>query len=138
NVGERTHALLQALLAGYLARRRKEWQIDVFTELRIRVSSDWYPIPDVCIYPSPSFEEPYPEQPPLLWVEILSPDDRIIDVWAKASDLIANGVPNVWIINPHSLESELRTVEGMQPIVDMTLRLPGSPIVIPLAEVMAD
>lgn len=136
NVGERAHALLQILLGAYLVRRREEWQIEAFTELRIRVSSDWYPIPDVCIYPLPGFEERYPEQPPLLWVEILSPDDRMIDVWAKASDLVANGVPNVWIINPHSLESELRTAAGMQPIADKILRLPDSPIVIPLLEVM--
>jgi Uma2 family endonuclease len=136
NVGEKDHSLAQASLTAYLFQRRKEWQIEVFISLRIPVRSDWYAIPDICIYPLPGFEEPYPQSPPPLWIEILSHDDRIIDAWAKASDLVANGVPNVWIINPHSLESELRTVNGMHAIPDKTLRLPDTPIVIPLLEVM--
>jgi Uma2 family endonuclease len=138
NVGEKAHALLQALLAAYLIRRRRQWSIEVFTELRVRIRADWYPIPDVCVYSLPAFEERYPAHPPLLWVEILLHDDRMIDVWGKAGELTGNGVPNVWIINPHTLESELRTPAGVQPVPDRTLRIPGSPIVIPLAEVMAE
>ncbi|HEV2687969.1 MAG TPA: Uma2 family endonuclease [Bryobacteraceae bacterium] len=136
NVGENAHAELQALLAAYLIRRKKQWKIRVYTELRVRVREKWYPIPDVCIYPEPGFEGRYPSQPPLLWIEILSPDDRMMDVWAKATELVENGVPDVWIINPHTLESELRTTTGIAPVADKTLRIPDSPIIIPLAGVM--
>ncbi|HTX38761.1 MAG TPA: Uma2 family endonuclease [Bryobacteraceae bacterium] len=136
NVGDKKHARLQAKLTMYLGRHEEQWNIEVYTELRVRVRDKWYPIPDVCVYALPDFEGRYPERPPLLWVEILSHDDRMVDVWAKAAELVANGVPFVWIIDPETLESELRTATGVQPVTDKTLRLPDSPIVIPLRDVM--
>jgi Uma2 family endonuclease len=136
NVGDKAHALLQLALGAYLRRRRKQWQIEAYTELRIRVRPNWYPLQDVCVYTLPAPQERFPSQPPLLWVEILSQDDRMVEVWNKAHELIANGVPNVWIINPNTLESELRTPAGVSQLQDKTLRLPDSPIVIPLLAVM--
>ena len=136
NVGNRSHARLQLALGAYLHRRRKEWQIEIFTELRIRVREDWYPIPDVCVYKTPAPDEECPSRLPLLWIEILSPDDRMMDVWDKARDLVAAGVPLVWIIDPTSMESELHTPRGMASVPEKTLRLPDSAIVIPLTEVI--
>jgi Uma2 family endonuclease len=137
NVGEQAHAWLQGLLTLYIGNRRKQWNVRMYPELRVNVRENWFPIPDLCLYPEPGFEGPYPTTPPLLWIEILSPDDRMIDVWHKADELVSLGVPYVWIIDPHTLESELRTPAGVMAVPDKTLRLPDSPIVIPLAEVMA-
>ena len=136
NVGEKAHARLQARLTIYLGRRQEAWNIEVYTELRVKVRENWYPIPDVCVYELPDFEGRYPDRPPLLWIEILSHDDRMMDVWAKANELVECGVPYVWIINPNTLESELRTASGIEQIADKTLRIPNSPSVIPLTDVM--
>jgi Uma2 family endonuclease len=136
NLGDYEHSFLQGRLTIYFGNGRKLWNVEVFPELRIRVREDWYPIPDVCLYPLPAPRERVPSSPPLLWIEILSPDDRMTDVWRKADELIANGVPYVWIIDPETLESELRTPSGIQRVPDKTLRLEGSPIVIPLLEVI--
>lgn len=139
NVGTRGHSLLQIRLGSYFNRRRNQWKIEVFTELRIRVRKDWYPIPDLCVYTLPVPEEEVPTRPPLLWIEILSPDDRMPDVWRKAKELLANGVPYVWIIDPETLESELCTQGGIRiDVPEKTLRLPDSPIVIPLQQVMEE
>ena len=136
NVGDYEHSLLQGNLTIYIGIRRKTWNVEVFPELRIRVREDWYPIPDVCVYAMPVPKERVPTKPPLLWIEILSPDDRMADVWRKADELVANGVPNVWIIDPETLASELRTASGIKDVPNKTLRLADSPIVIPLLEVM--
>jgi Uma2 family endonuclease len=138
NVGDEAHSLLQALLTVYIGNRRKQWNILVYTELRVRVREKWYPIPDVCVYSKPKFEGRYPSSPPLLWIEILSHDDRMVDVWKKVNELVALGVPYVWIIEPNTLDSELRTSAGVELIADKTLRIPGSPIVIPLLDVMEE
>jgi Uma2 family endonuclease len=138
NVGDKEHSRLQARLAQYLGRRRKQWNIEVYTELRVQITPRWYPLPDVCIYALPDFEERYPSRPPLLWIEILSQDDLMKDVWQKAADLLQGGVPSVWIIDPTTLESELRTSDGILQVVDKTLRVPGSPIEISLVDVMEE
>ncbi|MGO9262819.1 MAG: Uma2 family endonuclease [Bryobacteraceae bacterium] len=136
NLGDEPHARLQALLARYVGNREKQWNIKIYTELRVKVREKWYPIPDVCVYSRPGFVGRYPSQPPLLWIEILSHDDRMVDVRAKAAELVKHGVPYVWIIDPNTLESELWSADGVQQVADKTLRLPDSPIVIPLRDVM--
>ena len=138
NVGDKEHSRLQARLAQYLGRRRKQWNIEVYTELRVQITPNWYPLPDVCIYALPDFEGRYPSLPPLLWIEILSQDDVMKDVWKKTSDLLRAGVPMVWIVDPTTLESELRTSAGIHQVVDKTLCVPDSPIVISLADVMEE
>lgn len=39
--------------------------------------------------------------PPLLAVEILSPNDKLEDVDAKIDEYLAAGVALIWIVNPH-------------------------------------
>lgn len=138
NVGSKAHAWLQTALGSYCHVRRKQWNIFIYTELRVKVREKWYPIPDVCVYGLPDFEGRYPEKPPLLWIEVLSHGDRMVDVWAKAAELVANGVPYVWIIDPNTLWSELRTPDCIQSVPEFTLRIPNTPIVIPLQEVVEE
>jgi Uma2 family endonuclease len=109
NVGDEGHSSLQALLSAYIVVRQKQWNVKVYTELRIKVREGWYPLPDVCVYSQPAPRERYPERLPLLWIEILSEDDRVADVWGNAAELVKNGVPYVWVIDPHTLESQLWT-----------------------------
>lgn len=138
NLGDKEHARLQARLAQYLGRRRKQWNIEVYTELRVQVRPDWYPLPDVCVYTLPDFDERYPSQPPFLWIEVLSRDDKMIDIWSKTRELLQNGVPRVWIIDTITLDSELWHPEGSRQITDKTLTLVESPIVVPLRDVIEE
>ena len=62
----------------------------------------------------------------------------MVDVWAKANELVRCGVAYVWIVNPETLESELRTGTGVTLITDKTLRIPETSIVIPLVEVLEE
>ncbi|HLI86963.1 MAG TPA: Uma2 family endonuclease [Bryobacteraceae bacterium] len=136
NAGDEAHSSLQALLTIYIGGRQKQWNVKVYTEFRIKIRDGWYPLPDVCVYAQPAPKERYPDRPPLLWIEILSEDDRIADVWAKAAELVKHGVAYVWLIDPHTLESQLWTAAGAASVADRTLRIPETPIVIPLMEVM--
>ena len=137
NLGDKEHSNLQASLAHYFRRRRKQWNIAVYTELRVQIRPNWYPIPDVCVYMLPDFDGPYPSQPPVLWIEILSPTDTAQGVWQKTQDLLAGGVPRVWIINPRTLTSELHTLDGIHR-VGAVLAIPGTPIEITLSDIMTE
>jgi len=118
NVGEPDHSWFQAALAAYFFSRRKTWGIEVFTEVRHKLRSGRYMLPDVCVICGP----------PVVWIEILSPEDRPMRVNKKIRELLEFGAGNIWIIDPETLEAEIHTVEGSTPVADGVLRVPGTPI----------
>jgi hypothetical protein len=63
----------------------------------------------------------------------------MLDVWSRAREVIAFGVACVWIIDPSTLNSEAFTSRGgPSEVPDKTLRIPDSPIVVPLADVIEE
>jgi Uma2 family endonuclease len=133
NIGEKDHSWLQLALGAFFFRRRKLWNIEAFTEQRFRIDQGRYRIPDICVFRSPSPDEQVFTQPPLIWIEILSPEDRPIRINQKIRELLDFGVPNIWVIEPATLESEIHTPAGSRNIEDQILRVEGTPIAVPLA-----
>jgi Uma2 family endonuclease len=70
-----------------------------YPELRIRVAQDRYRIPDLCVF-NEEPEDEVPATPPLLVIEILSPDDRHHELMEKLEEYRAWGVANIWIVDP--------------------------------------
>jgi Uma2 family endonuclease len=138
NMGEYEHSRLQARLTAYFVRREKIWNIEVFTEWRHRIRQGKYMIPDVCVVSCPHSPEKISTRPPLLWIEILSPEDRPIRVNKKIRELLGWGVPNIWVIDPETLESELHTPAGIRNLEDGVLRIDGTPIEVPLRQLDED
>jgi Uma2 family endonuclease len=132
NVGEQEHSWLQAALAAYFFRRRKLWGIHVYTEQRVRIRSKRYLIPDVCVVLGERPSEPVFTTPPLLWIEILSPEDQPERVAQKVREVLAFPVPYVWVIDPGTLESNLHTPFGSGKLEDGVLRIEGTAIEVPL------
>jgi Uma2 family endonuclease len=132
NVGTRDHSGMQAALAAYFYRRRKAWQIHIYTEQRIRIRARKYLIPDLCIVSGPQPPDQVFQNPPLIVIEILSPDDRPLRVNDKVQQWRDFGVPYVLVIDPETLESELHDEHGRTKLEDGVLRIPGSPIEVPL------
>jgi Uma2 family endonuclease len=135
NVGKWEHARLQALLASWFHSQEKSWSVKVDTEQRLQVSPTRVRIPDLLLVS----RGPQPEvivNPPVLVVEILSPDDTYTETQSRAADYLRMGVPCVWIIDPTS-----RT--GRQCIGDVwtaadTLEVPGTNIRVSLLRLFAD
>ena len=141
NVGQESHSRLQGDLIVYFSQHRKAWKIRVYPEYRVKCRDGKYMIPDVCLVSASVPRDPVLKVPPLLWIEILSPDDRPIRVNKKVKDALAAGCPYVWVIDPDTLESELHTAQGSTVLADGILRIPGPAgveIVVPLAEVLLD
>jgi hypothetical protein len=57
NLGDIPNSSLPLARGSYCYTRRKQWKIHVYTELRVKAREKWYPIPDVCVYALPVFEE---------------------------------------------------------------------------------
>lgn len=138
NVGVQEHSWLQAALAAHFFNRRKIWGIEVFTAQRCRIRQRKYMLPDVCVIRQPMPTEKVFTQPPLIWIEILSSEDRPIRVNQKLRQLQEFGVPNIWVIDPETLESEIHAGEGARTIEDGILRVEGTPIEVDLRKLKED
>ena len=99
NVGKYEHARIQALLAAWFNAQEKDWAVQVVTEQRVQVSPTRIRIPDVALLP-PGPQPDVIADPPVLVIEILSPDDTYSDTQQRAQDYQAMGVETVWIIDP--------------------------------------
>ena len=132
NAGEQDHSWLQAAIAAYFFRRRKVWSIEVFTEQRHRIRTGKYMLPDVCVIRQPRPAEKVFLTPPLIWIEILSPEDKPLKVNDKIRQLLEFGVPNIWVIDPETFEGEIHTAAVSRKVDDGVLRVEGTPIELPL------
>jgi Uma2 family endonuclease len=100
NLGEREHARLQTALTLWFGPRVKAWNLEVLVEQRVRISPSRVRIPDVCLV---SLDAPYERvilTPPLLVVEILSPEDRVARYNERLEDYRRMGVRNIWVVDP--------------------------------------
>ena len=92
------HARLQWLLALWFGSHEKQWGITGSTELRVQVSESRVRVPDLVVLTAGAQPDVLIE-PPLLVIEILSPDDTYSDTQERARDYRAMGVETVWIID---------------------------------------
>ncbi len=67
----------------------------------MKVRAGRYTIPDFAVF-YPDDPSPVPETPPLVAIEILSPDDRLSEVREKLEEYRTWGVPHVWLVDPRS------------------------------------
>jgi Uma2 family endonuclease len=132
NVGKYEHARVQALLAAWFHQHERDWQIQVVTEQRVQVSPTRFRIPDVALLPL----GPQPDvitQPPLLVIEILSPDDTYSDTQERAQDYRAMGVETVWIIDPKTRSG--RMCSGVDWVESARLAVKGTPLYVDLPDI---
>jgi Uma2 family endonuclease len=129
NVGKTEHARIQALLAALLISREDDWGIKVGTEWRVRVATDRVRVPDLAVV----YSKPLPDvlvEPPLLVIEILSPDDSYSDTQERAKDYLKMGVKTIWIIDPTTRSG--RVCSGREWVESDRLEVKGIPLYVDL------
>jgi len=131
NVGKWEHARIQALLASWFGARELDWGILTATEQRVRVSDSRVRVPDVVVVRSGQQPDVLIE-PPLLVIEILSPDDTYSDTQERAEDYLRMGVVTVWIIDPKTRSGKMCSRSAWVPA--LRLEVPGSPLYVDLQE----
>ena len=134
NVGKYEHARVQALLAVWFGQHEKEWGVQVVTEQRVRVSPSRVRIPDVALLPLGAQPDVI-ANPPVLVIEILSPDDTYSDTQERASDYRAMGVETVWIIDPKTRTG--RMCSGADWVEAPRLAVKGTPMFVDLLDLFS-
>jgi Uma2 family endonuclease len=109
NVGEMEHGWAQTRICHYILTHHKGlWSA---VEVRMRVGPSRYRIPDVVI-DSGAPPRGVITTPPLAVAEVLSPDDRAVDLEEKIADYLSFGIRHVWVINPHTRRAHIHTPDG--------------------------
>ena len=92
------------------------------SEIHLRLSDDVIRIADIAMFAEIPGEE-IPSTPPLVVVEIISPDDRHEDVFEKLREYRAWGVKNIWVVEPRLKEFHVFDSRGI--IEVKAFELPG-------------
>ena len=111
------HGQVQALLVAVFLALRGKLPVFPCVETRMKVRTGLYLIPDVAVFYEQEPED-VPETPPLVVIEVLSPDDRMAAVLEKLEEYRGWGVRHVWLVDPHSRrmyvwDAGLREVERL-------------------------
>ena len=99
---EYLHSRTQLLLCVFFEALRRKLSVYACPELRLKLRHRLYLIPDVSVFWKSPPAQSVPDTPPLVAVEILSPDDRLTAVREKLEEYRAWGVKHVWLVDPHS------------------------------------
>jgi Uma2 family endonuclease len=137
NMGERDHGFLQAMVIAWFVSHRAEWKIDVIAEYRTRTSETRVRLPDVCVLWQGAGGERVRVTPPLLCIEILSPEDRPVRVMKRLDDFVAMGCENLWILDPSDRSAATYTRFGMKAVEGDRLEIAGTGIYLDVAATFA-
>jgi len=138
NVGEYDHGYLQLLLGHLFMNNRTAWGVLALTDVRAQISSSHFRVPDISILRAGTPKERILTHPPLIVIEILSPEDRLSRMQDKIDDYLAFGVENIWILDPERRSAWTATRDGLHLVQNGELTVPGTPIRVVLSELFAE
>jgi len=137
NVGEYDHSRLQTVLSAYFFVREKQWGITVVSEQRVQVSPARFRVPDLCVVVGGKPAEQIFTKPPMLCIEILSPEDTMSRTLDRVNDFLTFGVSHVWVLDPRTKRAYGYTASGMREVKDGVLRTDDPQIIVPLTEIFS-
>ena len=126
------HSWIQRLLLTLLERQGTQ----AFPELTMRLNPTKYLTPDVAVVRR--IEMPYPTEPVLLCIEILSPEDRVGAMLAKCEQYHAWGVPFCWVVDPVKRTAWEYHAGGEPVRLDETQALHAGELTVALPELFAE
>ncbi len=94
------HGFVQQLLGAWFERYMDAWDIYMVSETRTRVNPEDIRLPDVAVCLGEFTPGKTLDEPPLIAIEILSPDDRFADLSDRAEDFAGMGVAHIWLLDP--------------------------------------
>lgn len=138
DLGEFEHAYIQGLLVTLFNNHRGDWRVYALPEQRIQTRKTHFRVPDVVILREGSKREPILTHPPLLAIEVQSPDIPLRKTELKAQEYLAFGIENVWVIDPYARVAYRGSAGGLELVRTGELAIAGTPIRLMLADLLAE
>jgi Uma2 family endonuclease len=134
NLGEFEHAFLQTLLATLFTNNMEGWGVFGLTEQRVQINAGRFLVPDLCVLRVGAAVEDILTRPPLVAIEILSPEDSIRRATKKAAEYLQFGIENIWVIDPNARVAYRGTAGGLELVPGGVFAVPGTPIRVSVSE----
>lgn len=106
NLGSLWHSRLQVIIIKHLLQFEGTLGLEVLSDCRTRIAETRYRVPDIVVMRCPFREtDRVLVDPPLLVIEILSPDDRVKDTRRRFRDYELFGTPHIIQMDPEDRET---------------------------------
>jgi Uma2 family endonuclease len=135
--GEKEHSILQSYFLFLFHSYRAAWDVEVYPSLRTKVSPTRFRVPDVLVVRSGLDFEGILDQPPLIVIEILSPEDQWSQIQVKADDFLAFEAEHIWVFDPIRRLAWTADRGGLHLVSEDALTVPGMSIRVVIREVFA-
>lgn len=94
------HGKAQVQLAGIFGAARKRYRLFPASEVHLRMPNNRVRIPDFAVFHPEEPAEGIPSIPPVLVVEIVSPDERHGELMRKLEEYREWGIRHIWAVDP--------------------------------------
>jgi len=135
NVGELDHAEVQGALIQWFRNHGKEWNIRTLPEIRTQITPTRFRVADVCLIPRDEHPDQVLQRPPIVVIEVLSPEDRVSRYQQRFADYRQMGVAHLWVVDPQTRRG-YDCSDGSW-IETMSFRIENSPIAVDLSVILA-
>lgn len=132
NLGELEHSEMQMAILMWFAKHNNAWRVRLFPEMRVQTTPHRFRVADIAVVANDAPRERILATPPLIVIEILSPEDRVGSYKERLHDYLTMGVRNLWVVDPMTLEG-FDCSSGSWISTD-TFTVPGTEIVLPLKQ----
>jgi Uma2 family endonuclease len=134
NLGEFEHSFLQILLGTLFTNNMDSWGVFGLTEQRVQIQPRKFRVPDVCVLAVGASTDDILTHPPLIAIEILSPEDTIRRAAKKAAEYLQFGIEHVWVIDPHARVGYRGEASGLELVPGGVFTVTGTHIQVSISE----
>jgi len=101
HLGSKPHSKAQKRLLRCFEALSTSCLLEAYPEITLRISPTRYRVADLAVFVADDTGEgDYPTRPPEFVVEIVSKDDRYLDIEKKLAEYHTWGVKHIWLLDP--------------------------------------
>ena len=135
NMGETDHGELQGQLLELLRTPANKAYFRTIPEVRVQVAPTRFRVPDICLRRVSAPKEQIVRTPPLLCIEVLSPEDRMSRMREKVRDYLDMGVREVWVVDAEARSIMVYAGTTMVEQTTGELKVPETPVILVIADI---
>jgi Uma2 family endonuclease len=122
HLGSKPHSKVQKRLILSFEALRESCSLEVYPEITLRISPTRYRVADLAVFVGDDTGgDKYPTRPPEIVVEIVSENDRRVDIQEKLAEYHAWGIKHIWLVDPWTRKLSVYDANGLREVTSFDL-----------------